>query len=110
MIRKSLVSLLSFCLCITPVLLPAQVLSLKQAVQTALSNYGSIRAKAGYAKASAAIVRETRREYLPDLSLSAQQDYGTVNAQNGPVYGFKGLNVASSGPLLATQNQSAAFG
>ena len=110
MIRKPVVSLLSFCLCIAPAILPAQVLSLKQAVQTALSNYGTIRAKTDYAKASAAIVKETRREYLPDLSLSAQQDYGTVNGQNGPVYGFKGLNVASSGPLLANQNQSAAFG
>ncbi|MES1161209.1 MAG: TolC family protein, partial [Bacteroidota bacterium] len=42
----------------------AQVLSLKDAVQTALTNYGTIRAKANYAKASQANVIETKREYL----------------------------------------------
>jgi len=88
----------------------AQPLSLKVAVQTALVNYGTIRAKANYAKASAANVEEARREWLPDLNLSAQQDYGTINGQNGPLYGFRGLNVASSGPLLGTQSQNAAFG
>jgi outer membrane protein len=88
----------------------AQVLSLKGAVQTALSNYGTIRAKENYVKASQANVKEARREYLPDLNISAQQDYGTVNAQNGPLYGLKGFSVASSGPVLASQNWNAAFG
>jgi outer membrane protein TolC len=111
MIRKLIFPFLPFFLFIlAPDIVKAQVLSLKQAVETALTNYGTIRAKTDYAKASAAIVKETRREYLPDLNLSAQQDYGTVDGQNGPVYGFKGLNVASSGPLLATQSQTAAFG
>jgi outer membrane protein TolC len=87
-----------------------QVLSLKLAVQTAMSNYGTIRAKSNYVKASQANVLEARREYLPDLNISAQQDYGTVNGQNGPTYGFHGLSVGSSGPLLASQNWSAAFG
>lgn len=88
----------------------AQSLSLKEAVQTALANYGTIRAKANYAKASQANVKETKREYLPDLLLSAQQDYGTVNGQNGPLSAFKGGAVASSGPVLAAQNWNAAFG
>jgi len=88
----------------------AQSLSLKEAVQTALANYGTIRAKANYVKASQANVKETRREYLPDLSISAQQDYGTVNSQNGPLYGYKGLSTASSGPVLSSQNWNAAFG
>ncbi|MDR3714131.1 MAG: TolC family protein [Puia sp.] len=88
----------------------AQVLSLKDAVQTALTNYGTIRAKANYAKASGAAVKETQREYLPNLTLSAQQDFGTINQPNGPSYGFGGYGVASSGPALATQNWNAAFG
>lgn len=88
----------------------AQTLTLKDAVQTALTNYGTIRAKANYVKASQANVTETRREYLPDLTLSAQQDYGTINSQNGPLGSFKGGAVASSGPALATQNWNAAFG
>lgn len=88
----------------------AQSLSLKEAVQTALANYGTIRAKADYVKASQANVSETKREYLPDLNISAQQDYGTVNSQNGPYYGYKGFSVSSSGPVLAAQNWNAAFG
>ena len=40
-----------------------QVLTMRQAVQNALNNYGTIRAKANYAKASAANVREAGREY-----------------------------------------------
>ncbi len=53
---------------------------------------------------------ETKTEYLPSLSVSAQQDYGTVNSQLGPSYGFNGLSVASSGPIAANQNWNAGFG
>ena len=88
----------------------AQTLSLKDAVQTALNNYGTIRAKANYVKASRANVLETKREYLPDLNISAQHDYGTINGTNGPQYGYKGGAVASAGPAIATQNWHAAFG
>ncbi len=88
----------------------AQALTLKQAVQTALSNYGTIRAKANYVKASQANVLETRREYLPDVNLSAQHDYGTVNSQYGPLAAYKVAGVASSGPDFASQNWNAAFG
>ncbi|HEY4064042.1 MAG TPA: TolC family protein [Puia sp.] len=88
----------------------AQVLTLKQAVQTALNNYGTIRAKTNYVKASQANVKETRREYLPDLNLSAQNDYGTVNSQYGPLAAYKVAGVGSGGPTFATQNWNAAFG
>lgn len=85
-------------------------LTLQEAVQTALANYGTIKAKANYVNASKASVKESQRAYLPDLSISAQQDYGTINGQNGPSYGYRGLNVASSGPALSSQNWNAAFG
>jgi outer membrane protein TolC len=88
----------------------AQVLTLKQAVQTALNNYGTIRAKTNYVKASQANVRETRREYLPDINLSAQQDYGTVNSQYGPLAAYKVPGAGSSGPVFTSQNWNAAFG
>lgn len=88
----------------------AQVLSLKDAVQTGLTNYGSIKAKTNYVGASRATVLQTKREYLPNFVLSAQQDYGTVNGQNGPLYGFGGFGVASSGLPLPEQNWNAAFG
>jgi outer membrane protein TolC len=88
----------------------AQTLSLKDAVKTALNNYGTIRAKAKYVKASQANVLESKREYLPDLNISAQHDYGTINGTNGVLYGYKGGAVASGGPAMATQNWHAAFG
>jgi len=88
----------------------AQTLKLKDAISTALNNYGSIKAKGNYVSASEAGVQQARRDYLPNLSLSAQQDYGTINGQNGPSYGLGGLGVASSGPSLDRQNWNAAFG
>ncbi|QDW24234.1 TolC family protein [Pedobacter sp. KBS0701] len=88
----------------------AQTLSLKQAVNTALTNYGTIKAKYNYADASKSYIQQAKREYLPNFSLSAQQDYGTINGQNGPQYGLGGLGAASSGPALERQNWNAAFG
>ena len=85
-------------------------LSLKQAIQTATENYGRIKAKAAYAEAADAAVLQARREYLPNLSVSAQQVYGTINGQSGPSYGFGGLAAGSSGPTLPDQHWNAAFG
>jgi outer membrane protein TolC len=87
-----------------------QVLNIKDAEQMALANYGTIKSKANQLNAAKAYLKETRTEYLPDVSISAQQDYGTANGQNGPLYGYHGLSVASSGPALAKQNWNAAFG
>ncbi len=87
-----------------------KVLTIKDAEQIALSNYASIKAKANQLNASKAFLTETKTEYLPDVNLSAQQDYGTINGQNGPLYGYRGLSVASSGPALPNQNWNAAFG
>ncbi len=88
----------------------SQTLSLKEALKTGLENYGSIKAKNNYASASKETLKQSRRDYLPNLNLSAQQDYGTVNGQNGPLYGFGGLGVASSGLPLPEQNWNSAFG
>jgi outer membrane protein TolC len=110
MSRRFLFAIILCFLIINSINLKAQVLSLKEAVNTALSNYGTIKAKANYANASQATIQQTRRDYLPNLNLSAQQDYGTVNGQNGPLYGFGGLGTASSGPALDKQNWNAAFG
>lgn len=87
-----------------------KVLDIKEAEQIALSNYGTIKAKANQLNASKASLKETKTEYLPDLNISAQQAYGTVNGTNGPIDGYHGLAVASSGPALPNQNWNAAFG
>lgn len=93
-----------------PVFINAQTLTLKDAMAKGMANYGEIKAKENYAKASDAGVQESRREYLPNVVLSAQQDYGTINGQNGPLYGFGGYGVASAGAELPEQNWNAAFG
>ncbi|MGQ7944695.1 TolC family protein [Flavobacterium sp. WC2509] len=88
----------------------SQTLSLKEAIKTGLENYGSIKAKTNYSSASQETLKQSKRDYLPNLNLSAQQDYGTINGQNGALYGFNGLGTASSGPALPEQNWNAAFG
>jgi len=88
----------------------AQALTLRQAVQSALNNYGTIRAKTDYVKAARANIKEVRNEYLPDLNLAAEQVYGTANASYGPAIGYKAPSVSSSGPTLPAQNWNAAFG
>src|SRR5437764_12034097 len=82
----------------------SQVLTLKDAVQTAQNNYGTINAKANYLKASQASAKEASLEYLPNLNLAAQQAYGTANGQFGPMIASGGLNAASSGPAFTSQN------
>lgn len=88
----------------------AQALTLPDAIETAKSNYGTLKAKANYINASKASVSQSQKDYLPNLNLSLQQDYGTVNGQNGPLYGLGGLGVASSGLPLGSQNWNSAFG
>ena len=88
----------------------AQILGLKEAEEVALKNYNIIKAKDNYAKASQAAVLQTKREALPNFIISAQQDYGTINGTNGPLYGFGGYSVASAGAALPQQNWNAAFG
>jgi outer membrane protein TolC len=88
----------------------SQVLTLKEAVNSALANYGTVKAKGSYLKASQALAKEASSEYLPNLNLAAQQAYGTANGQFGPVIAIGGLNAASSGPPFLSQNWNAAFG
>jgi len=86
------------------------VLSIKKAEKIALENYGTIKARVNEVKSAQSLVTEAKTEYLPDVSLSAQQVYGTVNGTNGPLAPYHGLAVASSGPALGNQNWNAAFG
>jgi outer membrane protein TolC len=88
----------------------SQVLSLKDALKAATDNYGTIKAKEKYSQAARATVKERKREYLPDLRLSVQQNYGTINGQHGPLHSLGGLGVASTALPRAEQDWTAAFG
>lgn len=87
-----------------------KILGLKEALQVALSDYGVIKAKINQLKYYKSTVRAQKANEIPDFTLSGQQDYGTVNGQTGPSYGYRGLSVSSAGPSLANQNYNAAFG
>lgn len=87
-----------------------QALSLEEAVNTGVSNYQSIRAKQHYVQSSSSLVKNARNEYLPNVILSVQHNYGTVNGQFGPLSGVGGLGVASAGPSYSDQSWNAAFG
>lgn len=88
----------------------SQTLTLSEAVETGIANYGTVKAKRNYASASLQTLQQVKRDYLPNINFSAQHDYGTINGQNGPLYGFGGFGVASSGLPLPDQNWNAAFG
>lgn len=85
-------------------------LTLQQALESGLTNYGSIKAKTLQAQSAEESISQTRRDYVPNVVLGAQQVYGTVNGQNGPLYSFGGFAVGSSGLPLPEQNWNAAFG
>jgi outer membrane protein TolC len=85
-------------------------LLLSQAIQTGLQNYQTIQAKQNYLHASAELVKNTRKEYLPNILASIQQDYGTVNGQFGPLSPYGVAGTSSSGPPYSSQSWTAAFG
>ncbi|WP_293884765.1 MULTISPECIES: TolC family protein [unclassified Sphingobacterium] len=88
----------------------AQQLTLRDAVEQGIANYGMIKAKEYYLQSSRQTNEQVKRDFWPNLNIVAQQDFGTINGQNGPLYGFGGLGVASSGVALPEQNWNAAFG
>lgn len=87
-----------------------QTLGMKDAIRIGLDNYGTIKAKANQLNSAKSQLKETKTEYLPDLTVSAQNVYGTVNGMNGPAYGYGGFATAASGPALPNQNWNTAFG
>jgi len=100
-------ALLFFC---APYSRGQQVLTMRQAIELGVKNYGSIKSRTYLVESSRNSLSQARRDYIPNVVLSAQQVYGTVNGQNGPLYGFGGYGVASSGLPLPDQNWNAGFG
>lgn len=88
----------------------AQTLQLPDALQRSIQNYEKIKAKEALVKASQENTNYQKSQYLPDFTVLAQQSFGTINAQNGPMYGYGGLGSAATSMPLAEQNWNAAFG
>lgn len=87
-----------------------QPLTMTRAIELGLDNYGVIKSKTFQVESSRNSLSQARRDYVPNVVLAAQQVYGTVNGQNGPLYGFGGFAVSSSGLPLPEQNWNAGFG
>ena len=110
--RAGIILFLAGIIC-NPDLVGAQTvddLSLTEAIKTGLQHYQSIQAKRNYMKASDALVKNTKNEYLPNVIASLQQDYGTVNGQYGPLAPSGAQGVSSSGPAYSSQSWNSAFG
>lgn len=100
------------CLCLLTKT-PAQdkpILLLSEAIKNGLQNYQNIAAKQYYAQASAALVKNAKNEYLPNIVAAVQQNFGTVNGQFGPLSAYGVAGTTSSGPTYSTQSWTAAFG
>lgn len=87
-----------------------QILKLKDALSRTQNQYDKIKVKQQLVDASAQNTAFQKQQYLPDFTLSAQQSFGTINVQHGPMYAYGGLSSAATSMPLAEQNWNAAFG
>lgn len=88
----------------------AQIVTLPDALERSVQNFEKIKAKEAIVNASKQNIIYQKSQYLPDFTLMAQQSYGTINAQNGPLYSYGGLGSAATSMPLQDQNWNAAFG
>lgn len=88
----------------------AQIVTLPDALERSVQNFEKIKAKEAIVNASKENTTYQKSQYLPDFTLMAQQSYGTINAQNGPLYSYGGLGSAATSMPLQDQNWNAAFG
>ncbi|WP_413513544.1 TolC family protein [Myroides odoratus] len=87
-----------------------QELKLDAALKQAIEQYDLIKVKEAILFASQENTMNKKGNYFPDLTFGAQQSYGTINAQNGPLYAYGGLGSAATSMPLAEQNWNATFG
>ncbi|QES93808.1 TolC family protein [Empedobacter brevis] len=87
-----------------------QILTLQDALLRTENQYDKIKSKQQLVEASAQNTAFQKQHYLPDFTLSAQQSFGTINVQHGPMYAYGGLGSAATSMPLAEQNWNAAFG
>lgn len=88
----------------------AQILDLKDALKRSVENYDKIKAKRVLVEAAGQNTVFQQKQYLPDVTVAAQQSFGTINAQNGPLYAYGGLASAATSMPMPEQSWNAAFG
>jgi len=93
-----------------PVISVAQQTSLEEVLHRAEKNHQSIQKKEVHIQASNERLQLQKNYYLPEVTLMAQQSFGTINALNGPMYNAGGPGIASTSMPLAEQNWNSAFG
>lgn len=86
------------------------VLTIKDAIDSVVQNYGTIRAKRNIVKQAQSNIDYSKLQAIPDLNLSASNFYGTANSVNGPSYTMGVGGISPSGPVMPSQNWNAAFG
>ncbi len=87
-----------------------QVLTLEEALFRTENQYDKIKSKQLLVDAAQQNTAFQKQHYLPDFTVSAQQSFGTINVQHGPMYAYGGLASAATSMPLAEQNWNAAFG
>jgi len=88
----------------------AETLRLSDAVRLGQAHYPGIAAKRSLIEAARGQAQTAHDSYLPDVTLAAQQSYGTVNGLYGPQSSIGFLAPTSSGPTGTSQSWNAAFG
>lgn len=84
-------------------------LTLNQAIIIGVQRHELLKAKTNYRDASLEGINAAKKDGLPDVIVSAQQAYGTLNGLNGLPSGMSGLIATVSGPVSNSQNWNAAF-
>ena len=87
-----------------------QILTLQEALFRTENQYDKIKSKQVLVDAAQQNTAFQKQHYLPDFTVSAQQSFGTINVQHGPMYAYGGLASAATSMPLAEQNWNAAFG
>jgi len=102
--------LLLFCTLLTLPAQAAETLRLSDAVRLGQARYPGISAKRNLIEVARGQAQTARDSYLPDVTVAAQQSYGTVNGLYGPQSSIGFLAPTSSGPTGTSQSWNAAFG
>lgn len=87
-----------------------KMLTLPEALKIASDHYQLLQAKENYVRASAESVETARKDALPDVTLSAENAFGTLNGMNGLPSGEPGITTLTAGPATSNQTWNSAFG